>query len=127
MARHEGDGEAAKPTFGVTLLGHLQRSIEIHCCDPSSRSGQGRVMWYSLPGGGGFQRDGAIPGAGEGWDMAEGWHGLRRDGSWGAGPIFLFLSDDGEEGKGKQNCIWRPCCQLIVSRGNNQVIICIGL
>lgn len=43
------------------------------------------------------------------------------------GPTFLFLSDDREEGERKQNCVWRPCCQLVVSRRNNQVIICAGL
>lgn len=44
-----------------------------------------------------------------------------------AGPIFLFLSDNREEGKRKQNCIWRPSCQLVVSRRNNQVIISASL
>lgn len=54
-----------------------------------------------------------------GWEM-EGW---QVD----AGPIFLFLSDNREEGKRKQNCIWRPSCQLVVSRRNNQVIISAAL
>lgn len=54
-----------------------------------------------------------------GWEM-EGW---QVD----AGPIFLFLSDNREERERKQNCIWRPSCQLVVSRRNNQVIISAAL
>lgn len=127
---HEWDGEAAKPTFRVTLLGHLQRSIDPVCGEIHPAVLDGVGLWGTVCHAHEDKASrGLIPslGQGKGWEMAEGWHRLEQNGSQDAGPIFLFLSDNREEGKGKQNCIWRPSCELIISRRNNQVIISAGL